>query len=97
MLEPGTSASTSAGCSRRPRSTRTPPPALSRAAGRSRGAHSHLGQGDVVPDGVVINRVPVGAEHDTGKQRALLFYNDERGTAVAPLDLATNELGPTSG
>jgi hypothetical protein len=51
----------------------------------------------VVPDGVVINRVPVGAEHDTGKQRALLFYNDERGTAVAPLDLATNELGPTSG
>jgi WD40 repeat protein len=60
-----------------------------------RAVHVQLDHGDVVPDELVPNRVPAGAEHDTGKQRALLFYDDNAGTAVSSIDLATKELGPT--
>jgi WD40 repeat protein len=63
--------------------------------GKPQFGHLHLDQGQLIPDDVVIDRVVASADHDTGKQQALLYYDDARGTAVQPFDLATNAFGPT--
>jgi class 3 adenylate cyclase/WD40 repeat protein len=63
--------------------------------GKVQGAHAHVDQGTVVPDGVAVDRVPVRAEHDTGKERAVLFFDDSAGTEVTSIDLTTNGFGPT--
>jgi WD40 repeat protein len=63
--------------------------------GTVRTAHAQLDHGGVVLDDVGIDRVPAEVKHDTGKERALLFFDDNAGTAVASVDLATKKLGPT--